>query len=76
MRIGIECTTCKDAIGRPHYRLAPYFRGTAKQRIYSLAVISFGVLFGALLLMGLFMTDVAAKDAPMIDVTPKYGVWP
>ena len=67
MRLGIECTTCKDAIGRKHFRVAPYFRGTAKQRIYSLAVIAVTVCMGTLLLIGMIMTDIPPQH-PHVDL--------
>lgn len=74
MRIGIECTSCADRLGRRHYRLAPYFRGTATQRMYSIAVIGIVAGFAALLWLGMVMTDIRQQDSAMIEVTPKYGV--
>jgi hypothetical protein len=63
MRLGIECTTCKDAIGRKHFRLAPYFRGTAKQRIYSLVITTVIVGMAGVLLLGMIYTDVPPQHA-------------
>lgn len=72
MRLGIEFTSCQDAIGRKHYRVAPYFRGTGKQRTYSLAAIALTTGMIALMLLGMIYTDVPPTQ-PHVDLTPYYG---
>jgi len=73
MRLGIEFTSCKDAIGRKHFRVAPYFRGSTDQLSHAVAIIAFGLLFASLMLLGIFYTDVPMTK-PHVDMTPYYQV--
>lgn len=63
MQIGIEFTTVRDAKGRAHYRVFPYFVGTQKQ---------FNNMMIAVLLVitaTVFVTLVSANPDPIIKPT-------
>jgi hypothetical protein len=77
MFIGIDCRVKHDENGEVWVRCAPVIREATKhQRTRAVAVITCITGFILLLMIGMVMTDVSAKDSPIIDVQPKYGVMP
>jgi len=69
MRIGIEFTSCRDAIGRKHFRIAPYFRGTDRQKTYSFGTIFAALAIITIMALGMVYTDVPPQK-PHVDLTP------
>lgn len=77
MFIGLDCRTKRDDNGELWVRCAPVIKDATKnQRTKAIGIIVGIAGFALLLIIGMVMTDVSAKDSPIIDVTPKYGVMP
>lgn len=75
MFIGIDCRTRRDQNGELWVRCAPVIKDADKHmKAQAGALIIAGACLALALIIGMFVTDLSASDAPIIEVTPKYGV--
>jgi len=72
MRSGIEFSTCKDTLGRTHFRIAPYFRGTDTQKLWMRLVAYCTIVIFALYIISLLGGD-DPDIKPSVNLTPWYN---
>jgi len=71
MRVGIEASTCQDCLGRTHYRIAPFFRGTHKERHrIRLVFLALFCIFAMSIISAIGGDDPEIR--PEVNLTPWY----